>query len=140
MAGEVLNMILDGLDEDMLDNYNAYAYEAVEPWLSFSGNNGQLVIVKKYIIPAAEQHAKKARPNWPESDNPDNYIEDLMNCYDPEVMDRAFSDMIQSIAGGLFEYWTYASGVQWEHASLVPGENQGPHSTWPVWRGTPYAL
>lgn len=138
MAGEGLNKILDALDEDMLNNYNDYASECVEPWVNFKGNPGQLVIVKKYIIPAAVAHAEAARPNWPESATPEDYLNDLMNAYDPDVMVQAFGESIEEVYSNISEYWWYASGVQDEHFFIEGGgENAGPHSTWPVWRGRP---
>lgn len=134
-GNDVINDILDALDEDMLTNYDEYALECVEPWATFNGNHGQMVIVQKYIIPAAEQHANDARPDWPQSDTPDDYVEAIYGCYDEEVIASAFSDTIQEIYESLNEYWLYASGVQDEHAYIAGPENAGPHSTHVVWRG-----
>lgn len=139
MAGaEDLNRILDGMDEEMLGAYNDYELACVEPWVSFKGNAGQDIIVVKYIIPAASQHAQRARPDWPETDNPDGYVDALYSCYDSDVIYSAFSDTIDNIYADLTEYWEFASQVQYEHAALLSGgENAGPHSTHDVWRGGP---
>lgn len=136
MAGEDLQRILDGMDQQMLDGYNEYALECVEPWASFSGNQGQMTIVKKYIIPVAQEHATAARPDWPESATPGDYLEAIYGSYDSDVIASAFSDTIEQIYAELNGYWQEASYIQEEHALLLRGgENQGPHSTHAVWRG-----
>lgn len=140
MAGEEINRILDILDQDMLDLYNDYAADVVDTWLSFSGNEGQMAIIRKHILPVSFRHAKQARPNWPESATPLDYAEALWTSYKPNVLASAFSDTISELLETLTAGWEEAKFLQEEHANLVSGVNQGPHSTWPVWRGSPTSV
>jgi len=139
MAGVGLNQILDDMDATMLDQYNEYATVAVESWVTFRGTAGQNALVKKYIIPAAQEHALNARPNWPESDTPDDFTVAMYDCYDSDVMAKAFSDTIEQIYSDLYELWAQSVDIQNEHAFIVSaagsGDNAGPHSTHAVWRG-----
>lgn len=135
MADE-LNEILDDLDSDMLGDYEGYSAEAIDGWGSFAGNNGQMVILEKHILPAVAQHIKDAEPNWPFSANPDDYVEAIYNCFDPGVIAQAFSDTINDIYGTLLDYWLSACDTQSEHSFIAGPENAGPHSTHSIWRGT----
>jgi len=135
---DALNEILDDLDGEMLGDYQEYARECVEPWASFKGNHGQLIIVQNHIIPAAEQHAHFTRTDWPLTATADDYYNDILNCYDQDVIQRAFGDTLEEIYSNLSDIWLDAEGMQREHEFITDGgENAGPHSTHDIWRGGP---
>jgi hypothetical protein len=144
MAGEIgsgVNRILDELDYEMLNFYEEYAIAVVDPWLSFNGNPGQMKIVRTHILPVSQHHAREARPNWPESATPRHYMNALMRYKHPEVIQNAFSQTINDVYSTLYDLWFEATVKQEEHVLLVRGgDNAGPHSTWPVWRGSPTTI
>ena len=135
MASDVLNAILDDLDQSMLDNWYSYSEVCVGAWERFSGNNGQMVIVEKHILPTAQKHVENAREDWPKGPGPNDYYDAVYSSFEADVIDRAFSETLEQIMGEIEGYHLDADFSQDEHAVIAGPENAGPHSTHPVWRG-----
>lgn len=134
MAGENLNRILDGLDLEMLESFNAYAQTLRDTWEGFSGNEGQSSIIENHIWPAVQEHISQAKDGWPRSAGPDDYYGAVSGCYDPEVIERAFGDTINGSYEEISEFQAESEDLQLEHdhvASIMSngGPPPDPHST-----------
>lgn len=130
MAG-ALSEFLDFLDQSMLDLYNDYVIEGVAPWEGFEGNPGQMALVQKHVLPAAAQHVKAAKDEWPTGQNPEDYLDSILSSYDPAVLEQALGETIFEAYDTLMAMWEEAESLEAEHDMLVPN---GPHSTEAVWR------
>lgn len=132
-----VNDALDDLDQSMLLDYEDYCDICLSAWYEFQGNDGQMVIVSDYIIPAAEQHCEEAAEQWPYNVGPDEYVEALYDCFDGDVIDRAFSDTIGDTADAMNAVYTEADDLQHQHDDLMDmiGGSSEPHSTSSDWTG-----
>lgn len=138
MAGaEDAIAMLDDLDQQMQDLYFSYAETATESWSSFVGNHGQMVIIENHILPAALEHAHQACKFWPIGEGPDEYFDTLMNCYDAEVISRAFSQTIDQITAELWDPVYEAQEYEDAHNYIIDAIQAsafGPHSTQRYWQ------
>lgn len=117
----------------MLDNYGAYSQAIMDTWQSFSGNDGQMTIVHDYIIPMSMDHIQFAKEEWPWSGDADEYLESVINCFDDEVMMRAFSETIFALYDTIADYWLESDSIQQDHDDILG--HSAVHSTNPPWVG-----
>lgn len=132
-----INEQLDDLDQQMFNNFMAYAQAIMDSWESFSGNPGQMTIIREHILPAAQEHISNAANYWPRGASPDEYGPTIYGCYQPDVIERAFSDTIESVVGQLSEWHQEADDFQIEHerlAAIIGGVHE-PHSVYPPFMG-----
>lgn len=140
--GDYLIEILDQLDGEMYELFLAYATEATAAWeeLVGGGNSGQSVIVERNVLPTVYEHLALVRERWPRGAGAEEYLEVVSNCYDPEVMERAFGDTIMETYQNMQEYQYEAEEWQWEHDVIAGmlGAVPYPHSVAMFWKGNPF--
>lgn len=119
--------VLDDLDTQMYDNFSFYAETLISTWEMFQGNDGQMLIVHHHIVPAVHDHVQHAKRRWPYNDNPDGYMAEILDSYDPDVIQRAFSDTLTDTYNQIYDPWLESMELQHEHDDLTGG--LPPHST-----------
>lgn len=120
---------LDYLDQSMLDLYNEYVMQGTSAWEGFQGNEGQMAIVQRHVLPAAAQHVQAAKELWPTGQSPEDYLDALIGSH--EAAEQALGETIYQAYENLMELWEPAESLMSEHDSL---SSAGPHSTTGVWR------
>lgn len=130
-GGDGLNAVLDALDTQMLLNYRAFRDAILTTWETFSGNDGQMTIVQNHILPMSRDYVQQAKEEWPWSGDADEYLENLMSCYDSDVMERAFSGTIYDLYDTIYGYWVESDELQQTHDDIL-GDSR-VHSTNPPW-------
>lgn len=137
MAGGSINEELTVLDTQMYMNFMAYAQTIMDSWRSFQGNHGQKTIMVQHLLPAAYEHIGEAAYYWPRGASASEYPEKIYGSYQTDVVERAFSDTIESIVGELEELQSEAEEWQDEHDALVAilGDSWEPHSVYPPFEG-----
>lgn len=131
MAGEDRNAILDALDEEMQSNWWTYRDSIKQAVETFSGNDGQMTIMNKYISPIALGHAQASKEEWPYGLGPEELQFELYEAYEPEVIERAFSGWIDDLTESITAYYEESQELQNEH-DYVLGHSV-VHSTNPPW-------
>lgn len=126
-----LSAILDPMDQQMLDNYGMYKHTILSTWEHFAGNEGQMTIVQNHILPYSQEHVEQAREEWPYSGDADEYLDNVLNCFDSEVMLQAFSETIYSLYDFLVNLWMETDDIQREHDGVLG--HSAVHSTNPPW-------
>lgn len=138
MAGSITEEV-EYLDSLMFNNFMAYAQEIMESWREVLeiGNNGQKALVMMHLLPAAYEHIGEAAYYWPRGAKASDYPEKLYAAYEPETVQRAFSNTINGVLGALEELQTEAEAWQVEHELLVAilGDSWEPHSVYPPFEG-----
>lgn len=126
-----ISAILDPMDQQMLDNYNEYRALILHTWSQFGGNEGQMTIVRFHIMPYSQEHVAQARDQWPYSGDSEEYLDGVYNCYDSEVIERAFSDVLNDLYGNISALWMETDEIQREHDDILG--HSAVHSTNPPW-------
>ena len=130
-GGGGMNEVLDGYDSAMLANFNVYRSIILTTWDGFVGNPGQMSIVKNHIMPVSVRHVQDAKDEWPWSDDPDGYMEQLYSGYDSDVLARAFGETINNLYDSISELWVEADDWQQRHDEVLG--YSAVHSTNPPW-------
>lgn len=135
MADDI-NAALDDLDNSMFSNFEDYEQTLRDTWESFSGNNGQSVIVSDYIMEAVTWHISMAREFWPYGATPADYKDLMYEIFDTEVMQRAFSQTIEQSHDEVYHAWSESMDLQRQHETLLStiGDSAAPHSTELNWK------
>lgn len=126
-----LSEILDDLDTQMLHGFDDYRSQVRGTWHGFAGNEGQLIIVHQHIIPVCQDHINYAKEEWPINTGPDELVDEILNSYDPDVIERAFSDTLYGMYDEIASIHMESMDFQMEHNYVLGREVA--HSTNPPW-------
>lgn len=134
---ESINDMLSDLDNQMFNNFVEYSETIMNSWAQFRGNEGQMALIRQHVLPAATEHIGLAAMYWPRGAQPSGYAEALYNCYEPDVIHRAFSNTISDVMDELIELNAESETDQVEHERLcaIIGAVWEPHSVYPPFYG-----
>jgi len=136
-TGTGLMAVLDTIDENILWQWETYKSYLEDFWGNFAGNEGQMTILQNNVLPTLDEYLTEAEQNFPYSPGPDDLRERLYDCYDSDVMFRAFSDSIEQSVGSAYEYHNYSVELQTQHDNIMNNAFGGavsPHATNGNWR------